>query len=94
MPPNEKKPKATAATTVAETADDTQTTVLDERDEEITDLKRKLALANSFLFTDQVILGGVSYAVLTTVRADNTFHEVKRGHVDEGLTMVVINKQH
>ena len=39
-----------------------------------------------------VYLDGVQYSVLNIVRADNTFHEVKRGHVNEGLTMVVIDK--
>jgi len=44
--------------------------------------------------TDQVILGGVSYGIVGTFRADNTFVEVKRGHCEEGATLVAIDKVH
>jgi len=43
---------------------------------------------------DFVQLENKIYDVLTTVRADNTFVEVKRGYVSEGATMVVIDKVH
>lgn len=41
---------------------------------------------------DRVVLGGLNYAIAGTFRADNTFVEVKRGHCEEGITLVAINK--
>jgi len=57
-------------------------------------LREKLKSAKSAPTGDVVFLGGVSYPILSTHRADNTYAEVKRGHVSEGLTLVAIDKQH
>ncbi len=57
-------------------------------------LTKKLKDNKSAPTGDVVFLEGKSYPVVTTVRADNTFHEVKRGHVEEGATMVVISRVH
>lgn len=43
---------------------------------------------------DAVVLGGVTYDITGTYRADNTFSEVKRGHCEEGVTLVAIGKPH
>lgn len=55
-------------------------------------LSKKLGAAKSAPTGDVVTLGGKSYAVLHTVRANATFDEVKKGHVDEGRTLVVIDR--
>lgn len=57
-------------------------------------LEKKLTASKAAPTGDVVYLGGVSYPVLSTHRADNTFAEVKRGHVGEGLTLVAIDKIH
>lgn len=41
---------------------------------------------------DRVVLGGQIHRVINCFRADNTFVEVKRGHCDEGITLVAIDK--
>lgn len=67
---------------------------LDDLEKTNTQLQVKLKANKSAPTGDVVYLGGVSYPVVTTVRADQTFVEVKRGHVNEGATLVVIDKQH
>jgi hypothetical protein len=43
---------------------------------------------------NHVILDGQCHKVIGVFRADNTFVEVKRGHCDEGVTLVAIDKVH
>lgn len=43
---------------------------------------------------DCVVLDGIEYDVVATFRADSTFVEVKRGHCNEGVTLVAIGKPH
>lgn len=43
---------------------------------------------------DRVVLGGLDYMITGTFRADNTFVEVKRGHCEEGVTLIAIDKVH
>ena len=43
---------------------------------------------------DYVSLGGVIHPVTATFRADQTFAEVRKGHCDEGVTLVAIAKLH
>lgn len=52
-------------------------------------LKSQPAAASS---KDCVLLDGAAYDIIGTFRADNTFVEVKRGHCDEGTTLVAIKK--
>lgn len=41
---------------------------------------------------DHAVVGGKSYPIVGSFRADNTFVEVKKGHCDEGLTLLAIDK--
>jgi hypothetical protein len=78
--------------------DDSKTTArLNELEDLVKSLQKenaKLKKTSVTVENNTVYLDGVSYPILTAVRADNTFSEVKRGNVDEGVTMVVINKAH
>lgn len=44
--------------------------------------------------TNAVYLEGQRFDVVKTVRANTTFDEVKKGFVDEGATLVVIDRVH
>jgi hypothetical protein len=52
----------------------------------------KLKLAPGSPAGDHVVLEGRVYPIVGSFRADNTFVEVKRGHCDEGITLVAIQK--
>ena len=43
---------------------------------------------------DCVIFEGKTYEIKGHFRADNTFVEVKRGHCDEGCTLIAIARPH
>lgn len=43
---------------------------------------------------DVVVLAGVVHPILRTVRANTTFDEVKKGYIDEGATLAVIEQKH
>ena len=69
-------------------------------DAEIKDLKKALVAAQKakpapvLPDSDCVILDGVRHDIISTVRANTTFDEVKKGFVDEGATLVVIDRKH
>lgn len=64
---------------------------VDERQKAIDDLREQTGSADGH---DHVILGGVAHEIIGTFRADSTFVEVKRGHCEEGVTLVAIGKPH
>lgn len=43
---------------------------------------------------DYAVFGGVTYKIIGDFRADNTFSEVKKGHCDEGITLLAIERPH
>lgn len=56
--------------------------------------KKNLELAKSAAPEgDHVVFEGKTYAVKGAFRADNTFAEVKRGHCEEGCTLIAIERQ-
>jgi Tfp pilus assembly protein FimV len=56
------------------------------------DTERKLKAAKSAPTGDVVLLGGKSWAVKGTVRASDALEEVRRGHIPEDVTLVIIDK--
>lgn len=68
----------------------------DELEKRVKDLNAKLKVSEAHQTArptgNHVVLAGKTYAVLDTFRADNTFVEVKKGHCDEGITLVAIQK--
>lgn len=55
-------------------------------------LTKKLGAAKSAPTGNVVMLEGKSYVVLGTYRASPTWDEVKKGHVEEGRTLVAIDR--
>lgn len=70
---------------------DAAITRIDERQKVIDGLRETTGTNDGH---DHVILAGVAHEIIGTFRADNTFSEVKRGHCDEGVTLVAIGKPH
>ena len=83
--------------------------VVDARDARIAELEKKnadltkklkeaktepVAAPPASLPSNAVFLDGVQYEIHGTFRADNTFSEVKRGHCEEGVTLVAISRPH
>lgn len=62
--------------------------------DDVLSASQETAADTTELTGDGVVLDGIHYEIVNTVRADNTFAEVKRGFVDEGACMVVINRPH
>jgi hypothetical protein len=77
--------------------EDTVKSLTKERDalsSKVSALEGKLRANKSAPTGDVVYLGGVSYPVVTTVRANPTFDEVKKGVILEGVTLVAIDRTH
>ncbi len=69
-------------------------TLVKNAERKVKDLEARLKAVKPAPTGDFVQLDGKVYPVVTTVRADNTFAEVKRGNVYEHACMVVIDKVH
>ena len=73
---------------------------VDPRDEKIKGLEadvvrlqKKLTAAKSAPVGDTVTIAGKSYAVKGTVMAKFALDEVKKGHIDEDCTLVIIDRK-